>query len=183
MKNHEKRLELLKAENPFISSSVGNPWEEKYTDIDSVNAAAFNGISQVIRQKTAKPALPCAGLVFGETGSGKTHLIGRILKYSKHAEKPFSFAYIQPIEDPEQTYRYLLREIIVNLCYPIHRTSRLTQLDLILDKIFEDLEKIPSPQIETAVQTESMIHELRKNLLDILNIFKKLNNSNKIKNE
>jgi len=135
----EKKLNALREENPFTSSSVGDPWEDKYPDVMSVNERAFKEISQLIDQKTKNPALPCAGLVFGEVGSGKTHLVGRILKYGRQAHFPFSFAYIQPIEDPEQTYRYLLREVIVNLCYPIDSSSDATQFSVILDKIFAEV--------------------------------------------
>ncbi|MDM8537714.1 ATP-binding protein [Desulfobacterales bacterium HSG17] len=154
MNDYDKRLELLKSENPFISSSVGNPWEDKYPDIDSINAVAFNGLSQLIGQKTKNPVLPCAGLVFGETGSGKTHLIGRVLKHGKTADRPFSFAYIQPIEDPEQTYRYLLREIIVNLCYPVDRSSLKTQLDFIIDRIIKDVENKPLSELQAGLNTD-----------------------------
>ena len=60
----------------------------------------------------------CAGLILAEVGSGKTHLLGRILTQSKQMHSPCAFAYIQPLEDPEQTYRYLLREVMVNLFHP-----------------------------------------------------------------
>lgn len=144
MNDNEKKLSALKEENPFTSSSVGDPWEDKYPDVRSINERAFNEISQLIDQKTKTPVLPCAGLVFGEVGSGKTHLVSRVLKYGKETDFPFSFAYIQPIEDTEQTYRYLLREVIVNLCYPVNASSNATQLDIILDKIFREVtEKNP----------------------------------------
>jgi len=141
MNDNEKKLSALREENPFTSSSVGDPWEDKYPDVRSINERAFNEISQLIDQKTKTPVLPCAGLVFGEVGSGKTHLVSRILKYGKQTNFPFSFAYIQPIEDTEQTYRYLLREVIVNLCYPVNASSNATQLDIILDKIFREVTK------------------------------------------
>ena len=64
------KLEILKTRNPFIASSVGDPWEEQYPDIAEVNRSAFEGIRDMIAQKTVTPTLPCAGLVFGETGSG-----------------------------------------------------------------------------------------------------------------
>lgn len=139
MNDNEKKLNILKEENPFTSSSVGDPWEDKYLDVRSINERAFNEVSQLIDQKIKNPALPCAGLVFGEVGSGKTHLISRILKYDKESKFCFSFAYIQPIEDSEQTYRYLLREVIVNLGYPINKPSNTTQLDIILNKIFAEV--------------------------------------------
>lgn len=137
--NKDEKLNILKRENPFTSSSVGDPWEERYPDVESVNKLAFEQITQLIDQKTENPAHPCAGLVFGEVGSGKTHLISRILKYGRQAKFPFSFAYIQPIEDPEQTYRYFLREVMINLCYPIDKSSNTNQLDIILEKSFKEV--------------------------------------------
>ncbi|MBW2306347.1 MAG: hypothetical protein JRG73_05360 [Deltaproteobacteria bacterium] len=142
MKAHEK-LDILKEKNPFASNSAGDPWAGKYLDVTSINKHAFEGLCRLIGQKTRDPADRFAGLVLGEAGSGKTHLIGRILDYGKHGKSPFSFAYIQPIEDPEQTYRYLLREVMVNLCRPIEKAFDATQLDVMLGKIFRELiEKI-----------------------------------------
>lgn len=140
--NYHEKLDILKERNPFTSSSAGDPWEGKYPDVESVNRNAFEGICQLIKQKSADPAENFAGLVLGDVGSGKTHLIGRILEYGKRAEPPFSFAYIQPIEDPEQPYRYLLREVMVNLCHPVDGASGMSRLDRILAEIFkEEVEK------------------------------------------
>ncbi len=161
--NTEEKLKRLRAENPFTSSSVGDPWEDRYFDVRSVNERAFNEISQLIDQKIKDPALSCAGLVFGEVGSGKTHLVSRILNYDKENEFRFSFAYIQPIEDPEQTYRYLLREVIVNLCYPIHKNSAVTQMDMILDKSFREIEE-PDPA-SFAAQAERCLKAFRNDPL------------------
>ncbi len=150
MNDKENKLNTLREQNPFTSSSVGDPWEDKYPDVRSVNERAFKEISQLIDQKSKNPALGCAGLVFGEVGSGKTHLVGRILKYGRQAHFPFSFAYIQPIEDPEQTYRYLLREVMVNLCYPIDASSDATQLSVILDKIFAEVRAEAGDRLQVA---------------------------------
>lgn len=145
MNDNEKKLNALMEENPFTSSSVGDPWEDKYPDVQSVNERAFREVTQLIDQKTRTASLSCAGLVFGEVGSGKTHLVGRILKHGRQTEFPFSFAYVQPIEDTEQTYRYLLREVIVNLCYPIDSSSHTTQLDRILNRILEEVSQEDPP--------------------------------------
>lgn len=144
--NRDEKLNILKEKNPFISSSVGDPREGKYPDVESVNENAFEGLCQLIRQKAANPAQSFAGLVLGEVGSGKTHLISRILECGSRSDPPFPFVYIQPIEDPGQTYRYLLREVIANLCHPADDTSDMTHLDRILAEIFkENIEKIFRP--------------------------------------
>ena len=160
MTDNKPNLDAIRRENPFISSSVGNPWEHRYLDVESINSGASEGLRQLIGQKTRTPSIPCAGLVFGEVGSGKTHLISRILQHGKAARYPFTFAYIQPIEDPDQTYRYLLREVMVNLCYPVSRTDRTTQLDIILEKI---LAAVESAQPEAEPQRTTVFDRLRRN--------------------
>jgi len=132
--SEDRRLKILREENPFISSSVGDPRDNRYQDVVSINQHAFEGLASLIRQKKKNPFLPCAGLVFGEIGSGKTHLIGRVLNLAIAADSFFSLAYIQPIEDTEETYRYLLREIIVNLCQSTDRHSNQNHLGFVLDK-------------------------------------------------
>jgi len=132
----DARLDLFRRHNPFTSSSVGDPWEATYPDVPSINEHAFRGLWQLIEQKTQSPALNCAGLILGEVGSGKTHLLGRILTQSKQTRFPCAFAYIQPLEDPEQTYRYLLREVMVNLFHPMEASSQATQFRRLVTKVF-----------------------------------------------
>ncbi len=132
----DARLDLFRRHNPFTSSSVGDPWEATYPDVSSINEHAFRGLWQLIEQKTRSPALNCAGLILGEVGSGKTHLLGRILTRSKQTRFPCAFAYIQPLEDPEQTYRYLLREVMVNLFHPMEASSQATQFRRLVTKVF-----------------------------------------------
>jgi len=113
--------------------------KNRYPDVPSVNETAFMGLVQLIEQKIRTPDLPCAGMVFGETGSGKTHLVSRILAYGRSRQNLFSYAYMQPIEDADQTYRYLLREVIINLCYPMAGSGQATQMDMIVEKILGDV--------------------------------------------
>ena len=125
-------LDLLRRNNPFVSASVGDPWDRQYPHVPAINDQAFQGLCHLMRQKAHTPDLNCAGLILGEVGSGKTHLLGRILTYTAQAQPPLAFAYIQPLEDAEQTYRYLLREVIVNLCRPTPAAPYATQLEAIL---------------------------------------------------
>lgn len=148
--NREKKLGILKTNNPFISSSVGDPWKSlQHPDVKSVNKNAFDGIRRLIGQKISNPALECTGLVLGEVGSGKTHLIGRILKEGEKNDASFSFAYVQPIEDPAQTFRYLLREVTINLCRHIDPSSNLNQLDKIIMELFKEALKQTPDRIKT----------------------------------
>jgi hypothetical protein len=142
----EASLDRLRHQNPFVSSSVGDPWESHYPHVPSINEQAFQGLCHLMAHKTRDPALNCAGLILGEVGSGKTHLLSRILAHGTQAQPPCAFAYIQPFEDPEQAYRYLLREIMVNLCRPVSTAPHTTQLeDLLAAMVIEVLRQHSRP--------------------------------------
>ena len=134
----EKVRQRLRKNNPFVSSSAGDPWDTKYPHVESVNKAALEGICQLIRQKGATPGENIAALVLGEVGQGKTHLIGRVLKHGRQSGPAFSFAYVQPIEDPERTFRYLLREVLANLCHSADAGSSPGPVEHIIAMIFKE---------------------------------------------
>lgn len=138
MSPRSEQLGRLKEFNPFASSSAGNPWEAKYPDVPSINERAFDGVCRLLEHKARDPLENVGGMVLGEVGSGKTHLIGRILAHTRHTGPPTSFAYIQPIEDPGQTYRYLLREVMINLLCPIEQGAGHTQIDRLVAQIIKE---------------------------------------------
>jgi len=148
-------INILKKNNPFLSSSVGDPWISKYPDVLSINEHAFNGIKDLMLHKSDNPALNCACLILGEVGSGKTHLISRMLNYSKKSDFEFTFSYIQPIEDSGQIFSYLLKETIVNLCYPLE--NRIfgslwdSQLYRLVDNIIKEVE--PNYRFHSSMNT------------------------------
>ncbi|HEY5868345.1 MAG TPA: P-loop NTPase fold protein, partial [Candidatus Tectomicrobia bacterium] len=163
----DARLDLFRRHNPFTSSSVGDPWEATYPDVPSINEHAFRGLWQLLEQKTTNPALNCAGLILGEVGSGKTHLLGRILTRSTQTRSPCAFAYIQPLEDPEQTYRYLLREVMVNLFHPMPASAQATQFRRLVTRVF--LEGYPDRQVPTRlVLTPSTFASVQQRVMQLL---------------
>ena len=135
--DREEKLRALRKKNPFVSVSAGDPWELAYPDVEEVNREPFEGLAALIRELANHPGTNCAGLVLGEVGSGKTHLISRLLELGRQGDPLFVFAYVQPIEDPDQTFRYLLRETVINLCRPLHRDANVgaSALDLLVARI------------------------------------------------
>ncbi|MFH2131653.1 MAG: hypothetical protein ABIK68_14845 [bacterium] len=126
-----QKLDHLRKHNPFISSSVGDPWHHRFPDVSDIYRPEFLTIRDLIDHKRAYPTENFAAIVTGEAGAGKTHFIGRILDTCRQ-DPNISFAYIQPIENPQQPYRYLLREIVTNLSRKIHDENRFSQLDRLL---------------------------------------------------
>ena len=127
-----EKLRLLQQNNPFISSSTGDPWKSQFSDVPSINQYVFQGLIDILHQLSNDPSISCSCLVLGEVGSGKTHLICRLLAASATPKYPFSFSYVQPIEDPGQTFRYLLKEIFHSLCQPAHASYPISPIDRLI---------------------------------------------------
>ena len=152
--DNQQKIDLLKKNNPFLSASTSDPWMNQFPDVKSVNKEVFDFIFNTISQKSKHPGDGMACLVLGEAGAGKTHLISRIHKQLVTGSRTVLFSYIQPIEDPGQTFRYLLREIVINLCRPRSGADNMTQFDVLLGKVLTDLliKKIRIKQISVADQ-------------------------------
>lgn len=134
--------EILRNNNPFSSSSAGNPWDGGYPDgtfinpdVTSINEDVYNGILGLVQSLQENPCEPKAVLVLGETGFGKTHLIGRLRRQGLNGAMPYSFAYIQPLINPNRPFRYLLREVVINLCRNMNAPFGHTQLDLLVKDV------------------------------------------------
>jgi len=108
-------IRALKDHNPFFSSSSSKPWDNQFPDVTSINRDAFEGVMRLINEKSQHPRDPLAGIVFGETGFGKTHLIHRILLAVKDRNLNVSVVYIDPIINHNKAIRYLLRAVISDL--------------------------------------------------------------------
>ena len=108
-------IDGLRRHNPFASGVAGDPRKDRYPDVPGLGDTAFNGILGLIAQKQRSPGMNVAGMVVGETGVGKTHLIARLIDAGTNGEVPCHTAYLRPFIDPHGGFRYLLREIVVNL--------------------------------------------------------------------
>lgn len=162
---HDLIIEILKEKQPFASSSAGSPWEGRYPDVPGLGDAVFEGVGQLIQMKAKNPGTPCSGLVLGEAGSGKTHLIGRLFDYAQNKHQPYSCAYIQPIIDPHKAFRCLLREIVT--CLVLERGHGVCQLDKIIAGIFTHVLK------EMAKNTPTLLHvacKIQKNPINALKL-------------
>ncbi|MBU2512822.1 ATP-binding protein [bacterium] len=163
------KIEILKTNNPFVSASTGDPWVNRFPDIQSINDKAYSLISRLIDQKLNNVQDGISCLILGEAGAGKTHLISRLLQRKIKDNSLFLFSYIQPIEDPHQTFRYLLREIAVSLCRPIKEDKIASQLDSLFGLFLLDLlgKKIKITSI-TRQEQKGLIQKLRQNPLSYL---------------
>jgi len=70
-------MSLTSIINPFHSSVVSDPWEAPETDVISVHQSAFARCCEAVAAIRARPHTTSV-LLYGEAGSGKTHLLARL---------------------------------------------------------------------------------------------------------
>ena len=138
MTDRSGRLARLREHNPFAAVSAGAPGRTPLPDVFDVNRRAFEVIANLIREQQTRPDAHLAGLILGEVGEGKTHLLNRIAAHGRAARPPFIVAYVEPIENPDRPFSYLLREVTVPLLRPEPGTD-VTPLDALAGRIYAEV--------------------------------------------
>src|SRR5262249_24169978 len=79
-------MSLASIINPFHSSVVSDPWETPETDVISVHQYAFTRCCEAVASIRAR-AHATSVLIYGQAGSGKTHLLARLrARVARHAQ-------------------------------------------------------------------------------------------------
>ena len=104
-------LEKLRENNPFVSSASPLPWDNKNPDLFQLSREASEEIEQLMRHKRREPSSPLAGLIIGEAGSGKTHMLTRLLRRLRESSVRAVFVAVKTFRDPESVIKHLLNEI------------------------------------------------------------------------
>ena len=125
-------LKLLQNNNPFISSAAPLPWNNNTPDVLSLNRTVSDEIEQLMRHKRREPFMPLVGLIFGEKGVGKTHMLARILRKLRSNGKRAIFVTVKTFIDTESTTQHLLNEIFISL-KRIHSEGH-TQFDMLMSE-------------------------------------------------
>ncbi len=102
--------------NPFDTETFwsGNFWQEEQNPdltVDSIHAETINELEAILDRVTVDRRTRTA-ILDGETGSGKTYLLGRIKR--KLNPKAF-FAYIEPFTASDYIWRHILRYTVDSL--------------------------------------------------------------------
>ncbi|MBR0070376.1 MAG: ATP-binding protein, partial [Synergistaceae bacterium] len=133
MKDNESILEKLRANNPFASTYSPLPWDNMIPDLQQLNRNVSGEIEQLIRNKRREPSVPLAGLIIGELGAGKTHMLARILRKLRENENPAIFVIVKTFRDPESITQHLLSEIFISLRH-MHSKGR-SQFDVLTEEV------------------------------------------------
>ena len=98
--------------NPF-GPLVGQPLDDRQVDIAEINSEAFDAC-RVLVQDVAAGGFSQALTVFGDTGTGKTHLIGRVRRWLE-PQSGNLFVFVRMETSPAGMWRHLRRSIALSL--------------------------------------------------------------------
>ena len=134
----EPFFELLQKNNPFTSNAAADPWFNSFPDVVSINRRAFEEILILIERKAADPRMPLAGMVLGEAGEGKTHLLRRILIACLKSKSPALFVFVKPLFHPKRPLHHLLQEIVLCLSKSGDGEDGFSQFERLVAEIMRD---------------------------------------------
>src|ERR1700722_5619029 len=115
--------------NPFSNWIVGDPWDSEEGDVSEIGRKAFQTCLEAI-ESTAQRHKSSSVLLYGEPGSGKTHLIRRLrthlaLRRSEKCPRTI-FVYIRMETSATMIWRHIRRRLVEDLLRPASSDS--TQL-------------------------------------------------------
>jgi hypothetical protein len=145
--NAELVAKARAARNPFLLDRVDSAWDGAFTDVDSINQAAF---AQCIRTiDTVRDTHQSRGLLLtGEPGSGKSHLLRR-LRHAVGAAGRDCFVYVPPVATSTRLYSELLRRVVGDIIRQSHQGAA-TQLEaMVVRALLKDGSPLTPMQIWT----------------------------------
>ncbi|MBQ7544421.1 MAG: ATP-binding protein [Synergistaceae bacterium] len=131
-------LEQLRENNPFISSSSPSPFENKNSDLAQLNSSTSEEIEQLLLHKRRDPEMPIGGLILGEPGAGKTHMLARILRRLRDNARPMIFAAVKTAKaftSPKTITQDIWSEILLSL-EQAHSGGH-SQFDMLLSRMMD----------------------------------------------
>jgi hypothetical protein len=115
--------------NPFRNRIVADPWQANGADVAEIHSNAFDLCCRALKA-VRKEGRTTSILLYGETGSGKTHVLNRIQHYTLTLPNLHVFGSIRLHASPNRLWRHLRANFIESLAKP-GKNGR-TQLELML---------------------------------------------------
>ena len=155
-------FEQFTADNPFISSSSPLPWENKSPDLQQLNSDVSAEIEQLILAKRRDPSLPISGLILGEAGLGKTHMLSRILRKLRKNAWKIIFVAVRTFTNPKRIHQELLSEILLSMDRK-HSEGR-TQFDMLMDEVMNAYHEHRIDNTFASVDTANLNFYLKRDM-------------------
>ena len=98
--------------NPFARDVVGSPLDDAKADVPRINQAASEKCLQLVDRVAAQRESESL-LLFGEPGSGKTHLLSRLRAHLDRyqAQRPVLFVSLRMQTSASMIWRFVRREM------------------------------------------------------------------------
>jgi hypothetical protein len=122
--------------NPFVQNRVDTAWDARSiaTDVPAINDEAFQRVLRTIAD--VRSTRQSHGLLlYGEPGSGKTHLLNRVRRWIQQDEHAW-FVYVLPITAPDRVYRDILQATAGDITRGAPDTHGITQLAIAVARLF-----------------------------------------------
>jgi hypothetical protein len=133
--------------NPF-GPLVGQPLDDRQVDIPEINSEGFEACKRVVQDVEAG-GYSAALTVFGDTGTGKTHLIGRVRRWLEpQAENLFVFVRMET--SPAGIWRHLRRSIALAMLR--ENSGGFRAIDRLLEQRKSDLETLPDRDLSIVLE-------------------------------
>ena len=101
---------------PFLSDRVDDPWQS-FPDSEDFNADAFESLEYEIQMVVRDEKRQSHGcLILGEAGTGKTHLLMRVVK---HLSKSNYVMFIRRVNNADTITQYIWSSMIQSLVKPL----------------------------------------------------------------
>ncbi len=114
--------------NPFRNRIVADPWRPSGTDVAEIHSNAFGLCSRALNT-VREEGRTTSVLLYGETGSGKTHVLNRLQHYTLTLPNLCVFGSVRLHTSPNRLWRHLRTSFVESLARP-GKNGR-TQLELV----------------------------------------------------
>lgn len=122
---------LAAIRNPFLTQVVPDPWSRAEADVPQIHQHVFE-LCHDLTEEVARGTGSTCLLIYGEAGSGKTHLLSRLRQHlEKYSEAVFVSVRLQTVAP--RIWRHIRRALAADLLR--ETTPGVTRLDILLDRI------------------------------------------------
>src|ERR1700680_2467145 len=133
--------------NPF-GPLVGQPLDDHQVDIAEINSESFEACQRLV-QDVAAGGFSAALTVFGDVGTGKTHLVGRVRRWLE-PQPGNLFVFVRMETSPAGIWRHLRRRMAVALLRTNAGGAR--ALDRLLHHRRSDLEMLTDRDLSIVLE-------------------------------
>ncbi len=104
--------------NPFRQAIATDPWSEPSADVPDIGRKAFE-LCLAVLDRVASERRSSSVLLFGEAGTGKTHLLGRLYSHIRSSRRPALFVSIRLQSSPHRIWRHIRKCFVESLLRPV----------------------------------------------------------------